>query len=265
MKLVANWRAIALRAHSMWAFYLSVLCLIASDAIYFFAGVDTSPRLWWLLALALLIYGIWGRLKDQGIDRTKLQTHWITGLLAIGAVAAFLLSNGQEGRAVDPEPTETAATVLPVSDSAFLQVALPFFETWEGLSLVPYRDLAGVLTICYGETKGVAVDDRYTQAECQAMLAREVLVYRAGLHTFYTVETRTTRLPPLRDVAFVSLAYNIGVTAAGGSTAVRRLNAGHVAAACEALTWWNKSGDRIIRGLVRRRAEERQLCLEGWA
>ena len=50
MKLVKNWRDIACRAHSMWAFYLSVVALIAPDAIYLAVGIDTSPRLWWILA-----------------------------------------------------------------------------------------------------------------------------------------------------------------------------------------------------------------------
>jgi GH24 family phage-related lysozyme (muramidase) len=43
------------------------------------------------------------------------------------------------------------------------------------------------------------------------------------------------------------------------------LNEQRIAAACEALTWWNKAGGRVYRGLVDRRAEERDLCLEGLA
>lgn len=69
MKLVTNWRDIARRSHSMWAFYLSLFCLLLPDAIYVLFEWDTNPRIWFFLGIALLIYGIVGRLKDQGIDR----------------------------------------------------------------------------------------------------------------------------------------------------------------------------------------------------
>lgn len=68
MKLVKNWKRIVLRAHSMWAAYLGLLALAAPEAIYTFTGIDTNPRLWWFAGMSLLIYGIFGRIKSQGID-----------------------------------------------------------------------------------------------------------------------------------------------------------------------------------------------------
>jgi GH24 family phage-related lysozyme (muramidase) len=63
------------------------------------------------------------------------------------------------------------------------------------------------------------------------------------------------------------LAYgvvcNVGIAGAGKSTATRRLNAGDIAGGCQALTWWNKAGGRVVRGLVNRRAEEFALCMDG--
>jgi len=121
----------------------------------------------------------------------------------------------------------------------------------------------GVWTVCYGETKGVQPGDTYTEAECRDMLAREVLSYRRGWHRYLEPQTITQRLHAERDAAFTSLAYNVGVGGAGGSTATRRLNSGRVAGACDALTWWNKAGQRVVRGLIRRRAAEYQLCMIG--
>lgn len=69
MKLIPNARSVMLRSHSMWALYLSVLCLCLPDAVYLLTGHDTNPRLWWGLGLALVIYGIVGRPVDQGLDR----------------------------------------------------------------------------------------------------------------------------------------------------------------------------------------------------
>ena len=49
----------------------------------------------------------------------------------------------------------------------------------------------------------------------------------------------------------------------GDSTATRRLNAGNIIGGCTALTWWNKAGQRVVRGLALRRGEERDLCMMG--
>lgn len=70
MKLIQNWRAVALRSHSMWAQYLSLLCLIVPEAAYAILEYDVaSPRLWWALAVVFAFYGIVGRLKDQGLSK----------------------------------------------------------------------------------------------------------------------------------------------------------------------------------------------------
>lgn len=70
MKLVENWRVIALKSHSMWAQYLALACLIGPEVAYTVLGYDVaSPRLWWGLAVVLSVYGIIGRIKDQGLAR----------------------------------------------------------------------------------------------------------------------------------------------------------------------------------------------------
>lgn len=69
MKLVKNAKRIALRSHSMWAGYLGMVALIAPEALYLALGYDVAaPRLWWLLGLLLVAYGLVGRLKAQGIN-----------------------------------------------------------------------------------------------------------------------------------------------------------------------------------------------------
>jgi len=151
----------------------------------------------------------------------------------------------------------------PYTLAKFDAVAVPLIAKWEGLRLEAYQDIVGVWTVCYGETKGVRPGDRYTKAQCEAMLAREVREYREGLHRYFTAETKAQRLTPHRDAAYTSLAYNAGVRAIGKSTATRRINAGNIAGGCKALSWWNKAGGRVIRGLVNRRAEEVALCLRG--
>lgn len=266
MNFIFNWRTVARRAHSMWAFYLSAVALIAPDVIYLLLGLDTSPRLWWFLALGLLVYGIWGRLKDQKIDSDTTRNPWAVSVVAVVAVLAIMTGDRQAlGPPPDVEIAPSERVAMPVSDAVFTKVAVPFIGRWEGLRLQAYRDLVGVWTVCYGETKGVQPGDTYTRAECDAMLARESIAYRDGVHAAMTEAARSTLLPVGRDVAFASLAYNVGVGAAGRSTAVRRLNAGDVSGACSAIGWWNKAGGRVVRGLVNRRSEEIELCLRGTA
>lgn len=257
MKLIDNWKTVARKAHSMWAFYLGLIALVLPEAIYVFTRIDTNPRLWWFIGVGLIVYGIVFRLKDQGIG-DKLKALAILALL-LGATAppepAWAMG--------DPEKTPTVQIPAdPVADAeaAALAIAVPFIAGWEGKRNQAYQDVVGVWTICYGSTRGVKPGMVMSDAECTALLRREVAEYRRGIHRYFTAET-IANLPPYRDAAFDSFAFNVGIAGAGKSTATRRLNAGNVAGACEALTWWNKAGGRVIRGLVRRRSAERDLCL----
>lgn len=67
MKLVKNARQVAWRTYSMWANYLGIAALIAPEAIYLIWQIDTNPRLWWVLGIGLIVFGIVGRLIDQGM------------------------------------------------------------------------------------------------------------------------------------------------------------------------------------------------------
>jgi len=109
----------------------------------------------------------------------------------------------------------------------------------------------------------VRMGDFMSDAECTALLRKDVVEYREGLHRYFTAETLSARLTPERDAAYVSLAYNVGVAGAGRSTATRRLNADDIAGGCDAISWWNRAGGRVVRGLVRRRADEYRLCMIG--
>ncbi|WP_299297462.1 lysozyme [uncultured Tateyamaria sp.] len=282
MKLVRNAKAIAARSHSMWAFYASLICLVLPELIYGTLQIDTNPRVWWLAGIALLIYGVWGRLSDQGIDtahdvdHTKAQSLWAVGIIAVTlAVAVMFSPDFTRPFTADTALPPVASTVDLASDTnaprdpmadydtRFLASAVPFIGRWEGLRLDAYLDIVGVPTVCYGETKGVKLGDSYTKAECDEMLAREIIDYRDRLRPAFTADTLERRMPLGRDVAFTSLAYNVGVHGTAKSTAVRRLNDLHIAGACQALGWFNKAGGRVIRGLVNRRSEETELCLAG--
>ena len=45
------------------------------------------------------------------------------------------------------------------------------------------------------------------------------------------------------------------------STMFKYLNSGNYKAACNELPKWNKSGGKVLNGLVKRREKEKKLCL----
>lgn len=145
---------------------------------------------------------------------------------------------------------------------ALMAAAVALVGAWEGLRTVAYPDkLAyGIPTVCFGETRGVKLGDRYTVEECKVMLGEALVEFEAGMRKCLK---SPEAIPAKSYVAFLSLSYNIGTGAFCGSTVARRANAGDIKAACEAISMWNKAGGRVVKGLVNRRAEERKICLEG--
>jgi lysozyme len=144
----------------------------------------------------------------------------------------------------------------------WLAACVAIVASFEGLATKAYPDrLAhGLPTVCYGETEGVKLTDVYTPAECAAMLANKLPRYNAEISRCITVA-----ISDKERAAYVSFAYNVGSGAFCGSTARRLLNAGRHADACRALMMWNRASGRVIAGLSRRRAAERDLCLQGVA
>jgi GH24 family phage-related lysozyme (muramidase) len=144
--------------------------------------------------------------------------------------------------------------------AAVAAVAAPF----EGLRQVAYYDPPGILTVCYGHTGDVQKGKVYTPSECKALLQGD------ALEAVTTVLQCVPNAPDSVAVAFGDAVFNIGPRIAcdkSASTAARMLAAGDWAGACNQLPRWNKTtiaGQLVeLRGLTRRREEERQICLEG--
>lgn len=141
-------------------------------------------------------------------------------------------------------------------------LAIAIVGNWEGLRLYAYQDVVGVWTACYGETKGIKPGMKFTKAQCDVMLIGSLTEHEAGMRRCLKAPDS---LPDKSYVAFVSATYNIGVAGFCGSSMARRINAGDVRGACDALMMWVRAGGRVVQGLVNRRTAERKLCLEGLA
>lgn len=145
---------------------------------------------------------------------------------------------------------------------AVMAAAIALVSAWEGVRTVAYRDIVGIPTVCFGETRGVKMGDRYTMEECRAMLGDALVEFETGMRKCLT---NPDTIPDKSYVAFLSLSYNIGTGAFCGSTVARRANAGDIRGACNAIPAWNKAGGKVVTGLVNRRAEEQKICLQGAA
>lgn len=143
---------------------------------------------------------------------------------------------------------------------ALMVAAIALVGSWEGLRTVAYKDIVGVPTVCFGETRGVEMGDRYTVEECQVMLGTALVEFETGMRRCLS---KPDEIPGKSYVAFLSLSYNIGTGAFCRSTVARKANAGDIRGACEAIAMWTRAGGKVVQGLVNRRAEERQICLEG--
>ncbi|SFO58400.1 Phage-related lysozyme (muramidase), GH24 family [Cohaesibacter marisflavi] len=248
MELVTDWRRVVATSLSFWMQVIGLLLMIVPEIWYAATGQDYNPAVAWWLGVLFLVAGLAGRLYQQKLSVVR---EWmrIAGIVLIVFLLALLLA----GRVL----------AAPVSEKDTLAVAVPFIAQEEGERLVAYKDIVGVWTICSGSTRGVYPGMRRTVTECRDLLRAEVAEYRSKLHRYFTDTTKARRLTSKRDTAYVSLAYNAGVYAIGRSTATRRLNAGNIKGGCQALTWWNKAGGRVIRGLVSRRTREKAYCMDG--
>lgn len=254
MKLIPDATRTMILAYSFWFNVFGLAVLLVPEVIFAAWGIDMNPVTRWCLMVGLLIASIVGRLVQQTGSAWR---SWFR----IGAVAALIvMASMSVARAAEPSkaPLVTGAAV---SEAMIMTEAVPLIQRWEGVELQAYRDIVGVWTICSGTTRGVTPGMRKTPAECAALLRSEALEYWRGVAGYLSAETLRDRITPKRGAAWSSFSVNVGIAGAGRSTATRRLNAGNITGACEALSWWNKAGGRVILGLVNRRSEEQAYCL----
>ena len=109
-------------------------------------------------------------------------------------------------------------------------------------------------TIGWGCTQGVRMGDIWTREQAEAAFRKEIAKHEAIVTRLVTVDMSQGMFD-----ALVSFSYNCGRL--GGSTLLKRLNAGDVMAAAEEFCKFSKAGGVELKGLVRRRAAEKALFL----
>ncbi|NNP69899.1 lysozyme [Acinetobacter sp. Ac_5812] len=142
------------------------------------------------------------------------------------------------------------------------QVGINLITSFEDLRLDAYDDGVGVWTIGYGTTvypNGIRVKrgDSCTKAQAMSFFQHDLRRFEAVINQAVKVVVNQNQFD-----ALVSLTYNIGEQAFKDSTLLKKLNAGDFMGAAYQFPKWNRGGGKVLRGLVRRRAAERELFLK---
>lgn len=154
-----------------------------------------------------------------------------------------------------PQPNGQMRLQKAVGGAGLAALLVTAVATFEGKRDDPYQDLIGKWTVCYGETN--VPMKHYTDAQCRDMLAGSLAQY---VDEVRRVDPDLTG-PQL--VAATSLEYNIGAGAYARSSVARDFRTGHTRDACNAFVRFSYAGGRQIAGLLKRREDERKICLTG--
>lgn len=146
-----------------------------------------------------------------------------------------------------------------VAALAVVLLATPFVVMHEGVVLRRYMDPVNIPTACVGETDRDVVNfkETFSRDECIAVMGASLYAHAIELD-------KCVKVPLARHeaAAILSLSYNTGVSAFCKSTLARLMNAGEPASVwCQQFDRWVYAGGKKLKGLVRRRAEEKAMCL----
>lgn len=128
----------------------------------------------------------------------------------------------------------------------------------EGLRLEAYLPTPNdVWTIGYGHTSTAKKGMVISEEQAEALLRKDIAWVEDAINKNVVVPLNQNQYD-----ALASLIYNIGAGAFSKSTLLRLLNTGDYEGAANQFPRWNKQKGKVLKGLTRRREEERQLFLE---
>lgn len=135
----------------------------------------------------------------------------------------------------------------------------------EGVRLAAYPDPATKgepFTIGVGHTSAagppkVSKGMKITRAQADEILSRDLATFEKAVNSAVKVPLNQNEFD-----ALVSFTFNVGATNFKKSSVLRKLNAGDRAGAANAFLLWNKAAGKVMKGLTKRRKEERALFLK---
>ncbi|MEK5055854.1 glycoside hydrolase family protein [Niallia sp. FSL K6-0212] len=136
---------------------------------------------------------------------------------------------------------------------------LSLIKSFEGVRLTAYKAVQTekYWTIGYGHYgPDVKQNMKITQAQADAYLKSDVARFEKAVNENVKVPLNQNQFD-----ALVSFTYNCGEGALQRSTLLELLNQGKYEEAADQFDVWIKSGNKVLNGLVKRRAKEKELFL----
>ncbi|MTC33442.1 glycoside hydrolase family protein [Providencia alcalifaciens] len=150
---------------------------------------------------------------------------------------------------------------IAAAAGGLMTLTVAMVTEFEGYDPKPYRDVVGVLTVCYGHTGSDIIPTKtYTKAECKALLEKDLAIVAKAVNPLIKVN-----IPDYTRAALYSFTYNVGTGAFSRSTLLKKLNAGDHIGACNELKRWIYAGGVKWKGLMTRREVEEAVCLGEFA
>lgn len=232
---------------------------------------------WWSMrvsALGSLLFAAMGLMPDQlltlwNMMPAEIRDHvpsraasWIGVILFVLVAVTRVLPQKPAGSVLASRSGKVApkaAGGIAAAIAAAVLIVTPFTAAHEGIRTIPYADIGGKMTVCYGETR-VAMRV-YSPAECRSLLTK-------ALTSDYAPPVIAC-VPQLADAPYpfaasIDAAYNAGAGAFCRSPAAARFRLRDWRGGCAALIGWRATVKGVpVRGLANRRRDQMALCLTG--
>lgn len=162
-------------------------------------------------------------------------------------------------------PGARLALLIGGAAAALVLAMTPHFE---GTVKRGYADIGGVVTACTGHTLTAQLGRTYTAAECEQLLAKDLVA-----HWWPLARCITVPMAPHTKAALLDLAFNVGPGAVCRGSVARHINAGRLTEGCAAILQYvyvrldgrlrdcrEPAYARRCGGIVTRRQAEAALC-----
>jgi len=143
-----------------------------------------------------------------------------------------------------------------IGGMAVSQRLLDMIKRYEGFRESPYICPGGQLTIGYGKSIKPGEYTSITKSNAEVLLRKTVAAFERSIKNLVQVPLNQNQYD-----ALVSFAYNVGAGAFKNSELLKKLNISDYKGAADEFLKWNKSKGKVLKGLTRRREEERKLFL----
>lgn len=139
------------------------------------------------------------------------------------------------------------------------QTGINLIKEFEGVELHAYKPVSTEVhyTIGYGSYGShVTKDMVISKEEAEELLKKDLVRFEEAVTSYVTVSINQNQFD-----ALVSFAFNLGQGSLQRSTLLKLLNNNDHEGASNEFWKWRKAGGKVLQGLVRRRAAEKDLFI----